>query len=236
MLSAAWQETIDPSLRDLCQRTREISALAMQCIAPERGQALGAKWLPREVEAMSPDRMIATAGDATLLSADLLLSYPSASGSTAFARLAKRRADAAPGEAAAIAALRKARFRLLRLEQDASSDEVPMRDVLSGEILRIAHADLPPLAAGTMLFGRVAMLGDGVGCMPGMITPLDAAALAVARHHPAAAASAASANTRWAEAVYSHVVRNGTLEVPGLNRPSDCGEDEDDGSKSRTAA
>lgn len=50
-------------------------------------------------------------------------------------------------------------------------------------------------------------------------TPLDAAALAVAAGHPAARAPAASANVRWAEAVYAHVVRYGTLDVPGLNRP-----------------
>jgi hypothetical protein len=209
----------DPSLRDLCRRMREVCASALQCVAPERGQAIFRKWIPRDVEAMSADRMLATAADATLLTADLLLSHPSASGTTAFDRLAKRRADAAPAEAAAIAALRKARFRLLRLEEDASADEVAMRDVVSDEIVHIADADLPPLRAGTMLFGRVAMLGDGVGCMPTSITPLDAAAYAVARRHPAAGAGSASADARWAEAVYSHVVRCGTLEVPGLNRP-----------------
>jgi hypothetical protein len=219
---------IEPPLHDLCQRAREMYAAAMQFVAPERGQAIARKWVPRDVEAMSADRMIATAADAALLLADFLLSCPSASGSTAFDRLAKRRVDAEPAEAAAIAALRKARFRLLQLEEGASPDEVPMRDAVSGEILRIADARLPPLPPGTMLFGRVAMLGDGIACLPGVTTPLDAAASAVARQHAAAGAHGAGADTRWAEAVYSHVLRNGTLEVPGLNRPATDADEEDE--------
>ena len=132
--------------------------------------------------------MIAMTADAMLLSADLLLSQPAASGTTAFDRLARSRANAPDAEATAIAALCKARFRLLRLEEDAPMREPLMRDVMSDEVLRIVAPELPPLAAGTVLFGRVAMLGDGLGCLAGAITPLDPAAFAVARGHPAAGA------------------------------------------------
>lgn len=79
-----------------------------------------------------------------------------------------------------------------------------------------------------MLFGRVAMLGDGLCCLPGAITPLDPVAFVFARGHAAAGAPDVTAGSRWAEAVYGHVVRHGTLDVPGLNRPTgelDSGDD-----------
>lgn len=70
----------------------------------------------------------------------------------------------------------------------------------------------------TKLFAFLVPLGDGAYCAPGAITPLDIAAAEMARLHPAAGASGA-AGSRWAEAVYCHIVRHGTLEIPGLNRP-----------------
>jgi len=47
--------------------------------------------------------------DATLLATDLLLSYPAASGATAFDRLARSRAAAPAAEAVLMTALRQAR-------------------------------------------------------------------------------------------------------------------------------
>ncbi len=209
-----------PSLQASCHQIAALLASAMQFVARERGEATVRKWISRDIEMVPEDRMIAMAADAMLLSADLLLSQPAASGTTAFDRLARSRANAPEAEAMAIAALCKARFRLLHLEEDAPTRELLVRDVVSDEVLRIVEAELPPLAAGTVLFGRVAMLDDGRGCLAGAITPLDQAAFAVARGHPAAGAPSAAAGVRWTEAVYSHVVRHGTLDVPGLNRPA----------------
>jgi hypothetical protein len=109
---------------------------------------------------------------------------------------------------------------MLRFEGDARASEITVRDVVSGQILRVVGAEWPPLAIGTVLFGRVAMLEGGLCCLPGEVTPLDAPAATFARGHAAAGAMGTSANPRWAEAVYGHVVRHGTLDVPGLNRPS----------------
>jgi Protein of unknown function (DUF2786) len=210
-----------PPSQDACRQIAALLASAMQFVPRDRGEAMVRKWLTRrDVEAMSEDRMLAMAADAMLLSADLLLSQPAASGTTAFDRLARSRAGAPAAEAAVIAALRSAQFRLLRLEGDAQAREVTLRDIVSGELLRIIGAELPPLAVGTALFGRVVILGDGLCCLPGAITPLDAAALAVACGHAAAGAPGVTAGARWAEAIYGHVVRHGTLEVPGLNRPT----------------
>lgn len=193
---------------------------ATKFMSRERGEAVMRKWLPRhdrDIQDMPENRVIAMMADAVLLSADLLLSQPSASGATAFDRLARRYGDAAPAEKAALIALRQARFRLLRLERDFAEGEICARDVLSDEALRLAPT-LPPLAAGIILFCRVAALGGNLCCLAGAVTPLDPAAFAVAGRHPAAGAPGAAANARWAEAVYAHVVRHGTLDVPGVNR------------------
>ena len=218
-----------PSSQDACRQTAALLDSAMQFVPRDRGEAMVRKWLTRrDIEEMSEERLVAMAADAMLLSADLLLSQPAASGTTALDRLARSRANAPPAEATAIAALRKARFRLLRLERDAPVRELMVRDVVSGEEIRIVGAELPPLAAGTVLFGRVVMLGGGLCCLPGAITPLDPAAFAVARGHPAAGAHGVTADARWAEAVYGHVVRHGTLDVPGLNRPAGDFDSQDD--------
>ena len=221
----------EPSLRDACDQIAPLLASALQFVACERGQAMMRKWLGRrDVEHVPEDRLLAMAADAVLLSADLLLSQPAASGATAFDRLAKTRADAPATEKAAIAALRGARFRMLRLQGASHSGAVRAHDALSLEALRIAGAaDMPPLPAGTVLFGRVAMLGDGLCCLPGAITPLDQAAIALAREHASAGAPGGSASARWAEAVYGHVVRHGTMDVPGLNRPAGDAAVADDG-------
>jgi hypothetical protein len=203
-----------------------LSAAAINFVAPNRRDVLMRKFLPRrdrELEGLSEDQMLCMAADAFLLSSDLLLSQPSANGSTAFDRLAKSRAYAA-GEAAAIAALCRGRFRLLRMDGDGGR----CRDVCTDERLNIAGDKIPPLPAGTMLFGRVVMLGGGEKIsLPGAVTPLDATAVLVASQHPAAGAIGAASGARWAEAVYAHVVRNGTLNIPGLNRPRDFGEDDE---------
>jgi len=201
----------------------EISALcdaAIQFVPNERGARMMHKWVAGASDGeMSEHRQMCMLADSLLLSADLLLSQPSASGSTAFDRMAKAMAGAKATKAAALAALRAARFRVLKVEESSSMPGIAVRDVLSGEKLRIVEGDFPPLSAGTSLFGRVAMVGDGA-CFPAVtLTPLDGAALALATGHQAAGATGVAANTRWAEAVYQHIVRHGTQEVPGLNRP-----------------
>jgi len=202
---------------------------AMQFVPRDRGEALIRKWLPRG-DGLTVDghQALAMMADAVLLSSDLLLSQPSTTGSTAFDRLAKSRGKLAAAEASAMEALRRSRFRLLQLETDTQGPEVVVRDVMSNERLRLVGEELPPLEHGTALFGRAVLLQEDVCCLPGATTPLDAAAFAVARGHAAAGAPGLAAGGRWAEAVYMHVVRLGTMDVPGLNRPEDFFDDDDD--------
>jgi hypothetical protein len=218
-----------PLPQDIVLQIDALMAAAMKFMSPERSEATIRKWLPKrdcDMADIPEERMIAMAADAMLLSVDLQLSQPSASGTTAFDRLAKSRGHAS-GEATAIAALCQSRFRLLRLEGGAENQSVMARDAVSGEVLCVAAPDMPPLTAGTILFARVVMLGGGLCCLPGAITPLDADAFAMARGHPSAGAAGVAAGARWAEAVCIHVVRHGTMDVPGLNRPAkDAGQDD----------
>ena len=149
------------------------------------------------------------------------MAQPSASGATAFDRLAKRPGRWTALEEAALAALRASRFALLTITADLPGGETAVRDATSGEELRLASGNLPPGLAGTPVFGRLTAVGGGLMVIAGVPTPLDPAALSVATGHVAARLSGASAGARWAEAIYTHVVRHGTLNLPGVNRPRD---------------
>lgn len=194
---------------------------ASDLVPVDRGQATIRKWLQHErVLALPEQARKDLAASATMLMADLMLAQPSASGSTAFDRLAKKRGVLAGPEAAVLSALRAARYRLLRGTGEAA---VPTTwvDVVSGQTLRIATADLVFLEPGTHIFGRMAIMPDGIGYAAGGITPLDSDACGVALAHPACRNMSAAANARWAEAVFVHMVRHGTLNVPDLKLDED---------------
>lgn len=203
------------------QQVAALTVAAMQFVARDRGEALIRKWLSRpELAAMAESRLTAAATDALMLAADLSLSLPAASGATAFDRLAKSHGHALAAEWAAMTAMCRGRFRLLRLDCVAGSTAKAC-DAVSGEALQIVGADLPAGSSGAVVFSRAVMLSDSECCLPGVITPLDPPAFTMARNHPAAGALGATAQARWAEAVYEHVVRHGTAAVPGFDRPAD---------------
>ena len=165
------------SVTATCRQIVALMASAKQFVPQDRGEAMLRKWLSRiDIATLGEDRMVTMMADATRLAADLLLSYPAASGATAFDRLARSRAGAPAAEAALITALGQARFRLLRVSGDANADAVTAYDVLSGNALQIVGAVLPSQVSGVVLFARVVMLGDDRACLPGPITPLDSAA------------------------------------------------------------
>jgi len=210
------RHTTSPSSHSeiIAQITRLLEA-ATAFVPRDRGEAVMRKWLAsRDIQAFSAAQRLCRIANALTLSADLVLSQPSVSGATSFDRLAKSPAGAGAASAA-MAALQRARFRLLRLEGNA----LTAQDRLDGLVLRIAGHTLPPLPGPLDVFVRVAVIADGICCLAGPMTPLDAAAASVAASHPAGRAAGAAANARWAEAVYGHVMRHGTLEVPGLNCP-----------------
>jgi len=208
------------SVNDVCTQIEALTEAAVRFVPPGQSEALFRKWMPREQPAgLTEDRLIAMAADAILLAGELLLTQPSHTGSTAFDRLARTLPGRTGAQAAAIGALRESRFRLFRLET-LSGDEATARDLRSGQHMRLIDVDVPKAALGLSVFARVAPLGQGQFYLPGVVTPLDQAAAAVATRHQSAGAMGLGPNSRWAEAIYIHVVRHGTLDIPGLNRPS----------------
>jgi hypothetical protein len=211
-----------PTPQQICDILPRLQDEAGRFTAPDRIDAAIRKWTASAAQREeSPYRIACMMADAALLAADLSRSTPSATGSTPFDRLAKNRPAAQGAEAAAIAALRQARYRLLTMAGPGAA-----RDALSGKSLRLIGRDMAPLAGGLTIFARVVMIEGDAACLPGAITPLDAAALAIARQHPNAANPGQSSNARWAEAVFVHIVRHGTLDIAGLNRPDDDGQAE----------
>lgn len=206
------------SLRD---RVEHFFVAASDFIARDRGEATMQKWIPRKPdEDMTETRMLAMMADAVLLAADLLVSQPSPMGTTAIDRLARRLGKLTGIDGAAMAALSQARFGLFSVLAIGADGNARMQDIMGGGLIAVEQPDLPPLPSATPLFGRMVPTGQRSGFLLGAITPLDPAALAVARSHPTAGAPSIAANARWAEAVYAHVVRHGTLDIPGLNRPA----------------
>jgi hypothetical protein len=153
------------------------------------------------------------------MATDLALFTPSASGATAFDRPARRRGSMGADEAVALDALRRAQFRLLRVEAPSSGGITRLRDLVTDKGLSVLDGSIGAEAVGVALVARLAPVGDGRYVWAGGATPLDEAGLAIACGFVRAGARGLLNPQRCAEAVYRHGLRHGTLEIPGLNRP-----------------
>ncbi len=194
-------------------------------------------WLARSEpgQAASGRNMLLVA-DALGMATDLALFTPSASGQTAFDRLARQRGNMGADESAALRVLRQAQFRLLRIEAGGGAGAARLRDLATGEVLELLDESIGPELAGIALVGRLAPSsggsatgcfadgsprgdGDGRQVFVGGVTPLDEAGLAVAAGFVRPGGRGLLNPQRCADAVYRHVLRHGTPEIPGLNRP-----------------
>jgi len=213
----------------------ELLLEAASFIAPARVEEMARGWLARaDPERADPAREMRRVADALGMATDLALFTPSASGATAFDRLARQRGSMDRNTAAALDALRRAQFRLLRVEaaSDTSGDGVArLRDLVTGEALSVIDGNIGPDAMGVALVGRLASLSDGRQVFAGGAMPLDEAGLAVTASFVRPGARGLLNPQRCAEAVYRHVLRHGTLAIDGLNRfPAEEDGLEDEGS------
>jgi hypothetical protein len=219
------KRTSEPSIQDVWAAILAVGDEIMRFVPPGRVEEIAAKWLsgwnPGD---LSEHGRVWAVADMLRLSADLSCSSPSASGSTAIDRMAKSRRDGTLAQTAALLALRQARFRILAVESATAPphkfpDAFVCRDMISRQSLLLVGTGFAPSIVGLKLFGRVVMMAEGLCIIPSTVTPLDDLALQFASRHPAS--TIPSANAKWADAVYRQVVRHGTLEIPGVNRPAE---------------
>jgi len=197
---------------------------ATSFISPVRVEETARGWLTRTKPGGATAQEALLVADALGMAMDLALFSPSASGATAFDRLARRRGRMGTEEAAALEALRRAQFRLLRVDAIAGG-VAELRDLVTDERLQVLDENIGDAAVGVALVSRLAAVGDGRHVFASGVTPLDDAGLMVIAAYVRPGARGLLQPARCAEAVYRHVLRHGTLEVPGLNRPLE-GEDE----------
>jgi len=195
----------------------ELLLEATSFVSPMRVEETARGWLTR-TEPGAADHEALLVADALGMAMDLALFSPSASGATAFDRLARRRVGMDTEEHAALEVLRRAQFRLLRVEAIASG-AAQLRDLVTDERLQVQDETIGDAAVGVALVGRLAPVGDGRHVFASGVTPLDDAGLAVIAAFVRPGARGLLQPARCAEAVYRHVLRHGTLEIPGLNRP-----------------
>ncbi|MBE7159359.1 MAG: hypothetical protein INR62_13170, partial [Rhodospirillales bacterium] len=199
----------------------ELLLKAADFVAPGRIEHLARGWLARAKPMQTdPDREAWQVAAALGMAMNLTLFSPSANGVTAFDRMARARRPSEPTEVAALAALRRAQFRLLQIETIGRDGTTQLRDLASEAAVAVLDDTIPPEAAGVALAVHLVPWGNDQYLFAGGITPLDHAALAVAMGFVRLGARRGLVNPqRCAEAIYRHVTRHGTLEIPGLNRP-----------------
>lgn len=204
----------------------ELLLQATEFISPARVEETARGWLSRaEPLDDDPGREMLRVADALGMATDLALFTPSASGATAFDRLARRLGRVGPEQTATLDSLRRAHFRLLRVEAPSSDGMAWLRDLVTDGVLPVLDESIGVEAVEVALVARLAPVGDGRYLWVGGTTPLDAAGLAVAQSFVRPGARGLLNPLRCAEAVYRHVLRHGTLEIPGLNRPPEGRQD-----------
>ncbi len=203
----------------VCQAISGLLLDALTCLSPPRVAGIVRDLLGRlDTASLPPDRQAALMADALMMATTLSLFTPSSGGSTAVDRLVRQRGALKAAEAAAVAALRRARFRLLQVEV-AGEGETRLCDLASHERLRVHEESVHPGLAGLHLVAWLAPLPDGTEMLASAVTPIDEAGLAVALGFVRPGRRELVSPLRCAEAVFRHALQNGTVAIPGLNAP-----------------
>lgn len=205
----------------------ELCLAAVTFVSQAKLQETVRHWLADSRVMDDEERGAAAMGEALALALDVALFSPSASGTTAVDRLARQHRPADTDERAALAALQRATFRILQVEAPDRLGGHGLVDLATGSRFRLLDPSFPSGCEGLAIAARIASVEGDLVVTVGPVTPLDEAALDVARARMRPNGRGLTNPNRCAEAVYRHVVRFGGLEIAGLNRPLE-GEDEGD--------
>jgi len=194
----------------------DISLAATSFLPKAKLEATVRNWMAGNPEPRDQDEFVHVFGNALMLAMALALFAPSLTGQTAIDRFARRHKATGPDDAAAIEALRRSRFRLLSLEAFVPPIGFRVRDLATGETLRLVDGDISSACAGVSIAVRVCPVEADVAVTVGPVTALDDTMLDLARQF-IRANGRGFAGQRCAEALYRHAVRHGVPQVPGLD-------------------
>lgn len=211
-------QPIDPHV--LQERIATVLLDAFSFIPPSRVSDTVRAWLERlDLAAFPPTREAALMADALMMATTLAVFTPSAGGVVAVDRLARARQPLNPASATAIDVLRQTRFRLVTVLDAAKDGTARLQDLASDQVVPLQGSPLDATHTGLHLAVWLGPLPAGGFTSTGGVTPLDDAALAVAMCFVRAGRPGLVNPLRCADAVYRHVLRHGTLRIPGLNEP-----------------
>lgn len=165
------------SLQDLIA---ELCVEAMSFTARSKVEETAHQWLGRANLDPDDPRSVDAVAEAFLRALELATFAPSFSGGTAIDRLARQRKSADGEERAALEALKKASFRMLRISSPQRQGLCPVEDLATGEALSILADDIPATVVGVSFAARLCPVPSGIFLAVGPLTPLDDAALEVA--------------------------------------------------------
>ena len=211
-------ETEDPlhHARRLLVLISEFGVEAMTFTTKPKVEDTAHQWLARANLDPHDPQSADSVAQALMLALELATFAPSLSGSTAVDRLVRQRKPSNGEERAALEALQRASFRLLRIRSLEHDGVLLVEDLATGKTLSILDRDIPVAATGIALAARLCPLPGGIFGTVGPLTPLDDAALDVAMGFVRPGKGLANPQ-RCAVAVYRHVVRHGAPQILGLN-------------------
>ncbi len=205
-------EILSGLMADLC-------LAALPFVSQAKVDETARQWIASERIAEDEERAAEAIADALPLALDVALFTPSAAGTTAVDRFARQHRPDGPDEREALAVLQRAVFRVLRVEEPDPQGGLRLLDLATGDTLRLLDPSFPAGCEGLAIAARVASLGGDAAVTVGPITPLDDAALEVARARMRPGGRGLTNPNRCAEAIYRHVVRFGAPLIVGLNSP-----------------
>ena len=207
-------------LNEVQERVATLLLDAVSCIAPARVSDTVRGWLARlDLSSLPPASEAALMAEALAMATIIAVFTPTANGTTAVDRLARRRSPDTPATATAQTVLGQTRFRLLQVVGLESAGTARLRDVASGETVLVDDETMQAAFTGLRIAAWLALLPSGHHVFVGAVTPLDEAGVEVAKGFIRPGRSGLSNPLRCADAIYRHVLRHGTLRVPGLNEP-----------------
>ncbi len=183
----------------------------MEAIAftpPDRTETLARQFLSRADSPDDDDEAAALSIYALALAADLAIFAPSSSGATAIDRYLRGHPPAGGEKTEAAQALRRARFRVIRIEACDETSRCRGIDLATGEPVAFHDDGTGRERVGSTLATRLCPLGGGDFVTTGPTITLNDDSLAVARGFMRPNGKGMVNPERCAEAVYRHVVRH----------------------------